>query len=678
MKPIDSAFSAFLFTLKKFSCLLILIILPLCFLWQIDSMLLSSNITRIIVDTAFMVVFFFLLALLGALIAGFIYLSGSFFFKKEVLTKIIAVYSVLALAVAGAEFASSFRLWVSKFFGVGTAMPLFVNLIIIILCLGVFVLFNNRIMQIFDRETNRFFKAVLIMIALSIGGIIIRIAFAGQGKQADTAISIAPGIDQNNHPNVILITFDALTAEDMSLYGYELKTTPNMDLFANESYVFSDMYANSNWTRSSVASILTGTYPSTHKLINTGIMNCFLPDSLKGKNIAAILKNNGYQTAAIVNNSFFAHPSRNGIANDFDYAPLNRVSKLRAMDYLLEPLGPFFCRIESGANLWMSSVVSTSIITAILNKIKSRSAEKKQLDARIPRPRELTFDRAWNYMQKAKSPFFLWIHVFAPHMPYLPGDPFIKQFLREDVLLSSTQQQALIQKARPSYTKELQKEIDKLRLRYDENILYADHEFGIFLDKLRHGGFLDTSIVVVSADHGESFNHGFIEHTGPSLNNDLIHIPLIIHAPKQKQRKDISYPVEQVDIAPTILDLLGICISPWVEGESVKKAIDHPIIGNKAIFSMQLKGNNIQDSLKKGTIAVIHENYKYLYYFNDKKEELYSLADDPDESSNLAEVEQQRVNIMRKLIINKILKDLKGDRANKLYPSFKNGASNLR
>jgi len=144
MNPIDSAISAFVFTLKKFSCLLILIIMPLGFLWQIDSMLLSSNITRIIVDTGFMVIFFFLLALLAALIAGFIYLSGSIFFKKEVLTKIITFYNVLALAVAGAEFARSLRSWVSRFFGVIIAMPLFVYLIIIILCLGAFVLFNKR------------------------------------------------------------------------------------------------------------------------------------------------------------------------------------------------------------------------------------------------------------------------------------------------------------------------------------------------------------------------------------------------------------------------------------------------------------------------------------------------------------------------------------------------------
>lgn len=94
------------------------------------------------------------------------------------------------------------------------------------------------------------------------------------------ASNLTDGSSASMPPNVILITFDALSAEDMSLYGYKLKTT-HMDSFAKESYSFKNMYANANWTRPGVTSILTKTYPSTHRLILTGMYNCFLPDELK-------------------------------------------------------------------------------------------------------------------------------------------------------------------------------------------------------------------------------------------------------------------------------------------------------------------------------------------------------------------------------------------------------------
>ena len=75
----------------------------------------------------------------------------------------------------------------------------------------------------------------------------------------------------------------------------------------------------------------------------------------------------------------------------------------------------------------------------------------------------------------------------------------------------------------------------ELRARYDENIAYADHVVGDFLEWLDQTGRLDRSIVIVSADHGESFEHGWLLHTGPYLYNGLIRIPLLIHLPGQKE-----------------------------------------------------------------------------------------------------------------------------------------------
>ncbi len=663
MIQINSGYCAFVLTLKTCGCLFILILFPLSMFYQLDSIVLSFN-AHIIVAMGLMVVFFFVLALLCALIAGFIYYFCSILFKKEAAVKIIIFYNVIALAAVVYEFARTFKLWFSSFFGVAAFMPLFVKLIIFILFFATFFLvflFKDRAAQIFEREINIFFKAVIVIVALSTAIIVAQISHTYfQNQPMDTVTSVVAGINKSKQQNIILVTFDALTANDMSLYGYGLKTTPNMDLFSQESYIFTDMYANSNWTRPSVASILTGTYPSTHKLINGGEMNCILPDSLKNRNIASILRNNGYQTAAIVSNLRSAHPLVNDTINSFDYCPVNTIDAeykkydMNILDLLLEPLEQFFIKNDIKLLLWLRETMSSNIIMIVFQEIKSRTAGKNKWGTTTGFPPELTFNLAWQYMQKANSPFFLWVHVFTPHDPYLPVDRFKKQFLQEDFLLSASEQVVLFKEAVYPYPKELQPQIDKLRLRYDEHILYTDHEFGVFLNKLRQGGFLDTSIVVVSADHGESFNHGYLSHGGPTLHNDLIHIPLIIHTPKQQHHRKISQTAEQVDITPTIMDLLKIDIPPWLEGKSVKKAMDNQATSNKPIFSMNLDGNYIRGQLKKGTVAVIKDKYKFIYYLSSKKGELYNLASDPNEFINLVEIDRERVEAMKNLILCKI------------------------
>lgn len=241
-----------------------------------------------------------------------------------------------------------------------------------------------------------------------------------------------------------------------------------------------------------------------------------------------------------------------------------------------------------------------------------------------------------------------------PHAPYLPGQKFRKQFLNEDILLTVSDQMIPGVSEKFTYPENVQPLISKLRLRYDEFIQDTDNEFGLFLSNIKAQGVLDTSIVIISSDHGESFERGYVTHGGPMLYNNLIHVPLIIRTPGQTKPAVINRPAEQVDIAPTILDLLGIGIPDWMEGESLKPFLEKGADTGKPKFSMQLDENSVAGNIKKGVIAVILDNYKYIYNLNTQKSELYHLAKDPQETTNLAETEPERSAFMKQLILNQL------------------------
>lgn len=111
--------------------------------------------------------------------------------------------------------------------------------------------------------------------------------------------------------------------------------------------------------------------------------------------------------------------------------------------------------------------------------------------------------------------------------------------------------------------------MDILRKRYDEFILYSDRQFEMFLSRLAQTFDLSNTLIILTSDHGESFSHGFLGHDGPHLYEPLVRIPLIIKMPGNANGKSIDMRVEQIDIAPTILDLIGIQVPEWMEGRSL-------------------------------------------------------------------------------------------------------------
>jgi len=184
-----------------------------------------------------------------------------------------------------------------------------------------------------------------------------------------------------------------------------------------------------------------------------------------------------------------------------------------------------------------------------------------------------------------------------------------------------------------SYLDSEQPKIDALRLRYDETIRYVDDVFGNFVRELKQTNNYDNTIIMLSADHGESFRNNFVGHNYACLNGAVIGVPLIIAPPPQVHKTDLSSG-SHIDIFPTLLDILKLPQPDWGMGRSLLQ--DKKKAANRAVFSMNLDGNSTKGQIRKGHISVILDNFKLVYNVSSKTGKLFDILQDRDEKVDLS------------------------------------------
>lgn len=432
-----------------------------------------------------------------------------------------------------------------------------------------------------------------------------------------------------NEPNVILINFDAISARDLSLYGYHRTTTPFLEELAKESFVFESMHSNYNATRPAVVSIMTSQYPWTHGLTTA---EGYLKKD-EHKNIAALLPD--HYTAAIVA-SVHTYPPLAGLGGQFDYVQLSRY-KLPRYWLAAAPI--------------VKRVVRKNVPPHTTPIIRHLSYLREGW------PRDYyaeTFDEAVKFLKGLEErPFFLWVQLWPAHTPYNPPPPFRGVFLPAEENLTD-----IFGEYEPSS----QPYVDKMRARYDEYILFADAMLGRFLITLRQLELYDNSIIIISSDHGGMFEKGWAQHDSPYLWEPEVHIPLIIRLPGQgqAQARRISVFAEQVDIAPTILDLLGRPVPSWMAGESlVPYMTGESIETEKTKFSMAFASfYNLTGQVgpmgayrPAKTIAAYRGDYKLIYDMFANALSLYNIREDPGELRNLAATRPAIVSALKLEIV---------------------------
>ncbi len=463
-------------------------------------------------------------------------------------------------------------------------------------------------------------------------------------------------VTDENRPNIILITFDALTARDMSLYGYYRETTPFISEWAKTALLFIRAEAASNFTISATASLMTGKRVWTHQ---TYQIEGSIPLKSRSESLPAVLKKSGYFNMAFVVNPH-ASVKKLGISNSFDFAPI-----ASEFSYPRSLFG------------WKFGVVDTTLYRLFGDKIKlhdwilqrdfilyrfvsviSRDFDETEV------PIEKAFHRFLEVIENnSPEPYFAWIHVFPPHEPYLPPN-HLKGFFSSSQDMRTFKKQEKIKletykylfKHQP-FPEKMQPTINLLRVYYDEFIRYCDREFEDFINQLIKRNKLKNTIIILSSDHGESFEHGYFTHGGPFLYEQVTNIPLIIREPDQREGQIINDLVESIDIPPTILDLANIPIPSWMEGRSLVPLARGKKLPQRPAFSMNFEENpSVDNQIIRGSIAVREGDYKLIYYLEKKESLLFNLKLDPDEMENLFDKEKERSKLLLGLIQDNLKK----------------------
>ena len=283
--------------------------------------------------------------------------------------------------------------------------------------------------------------------------------------------------------DVLLITIDTLRADALGAYGNRRSYTPAIDRLATAGARFTDAHAHNVTTLPSHANILSGKYPTEHEVRdNAGFR---FPRTLE--TLATLLKAHGYRTGAFV--SAFPLASRFGLSRGFD--------------------------------VYDDSFVDAQVRPAFLEQ-ERRGSE--------------TVGRAKRWIDAGGSPYFCWVHIYDPHFPYAPPDPFRSQF-RDDPYLGE--------------------------------VAATDAALAPLLDPIVARGRDGQTLVVLTADHGESLGEHDETTHGIFAYEATLRVPLIVFAPRLATPHVVSEPARHVDVLPTILEALSIREPDGLPGRSL-------------------------------------------------------------------------------------------------------------
>jgi arylsulfatase A-like enzyme len=447
-----------------------------------------------------------------------------------------------------------------------------------------------------------------------------------------------------SRPHILLVTIDTLSAQHMSLYGAPRETTPSLEAFARTATTFDRAYANANFTTAGIASILTATRPWTHRAIQ---LQSWPMNDARRNSLPALLQQAGYQTGYVATNPL-ASPARNGMGSYFDWRSADRFPALSLCLDRLSVILPYDC----AATVLSPFTFVESLWSAVQRICLGNS--NWYYDPRVASQAALD----WLANVDKTKPIFLWVHYMPPHAPYAAPAPWLGQFDASPRARDAAHSEPKVGFLFADMTKE---DVYSLSARYDESVKYVDHYVGEFIaHALQALG--ENTAVIITADHGESLEHGYGTHAGPGLFEPIIHIPLLIKLPSQTQALRVSSLAEQIDIAPTLADLASFTPPSSWEGRSLldvsRSSQAAPSAIERPAFAMNFEENSSRAPVATGSIAVIDGRWKLVCYMGalhyarmpKLHDELYDLAADPAELTNQISHQPDEAARLRKLI----------------------------
>jgi arylsulfatase A-like enzyme len=460
--------------------------------------------------------------------------------------------------------------------------------------------------------------------------------------------SLAPVQQTGQAQNVVILVFDAFSAHNISLYGYQRETTPNLARLADKAVIYHNHYAGGNFTTPGTASLLTGALPWTHRAFHNRET---VQEALIEKNIFAAFQN--------YHQLFYSH---NPLVNVFMEQFKKSIDEPLPRDNLflkkgIDPLTLFESDEDIATVSWVRAMRNREegyayslFLSHLFNRLNSAFEDKLvgSLGAQFPRGLPNIADDSYylledaidwlnGYLVSLPQPFLCYLHFLPPHAPYRTHQEFYDRFKNDlwqpepkplDVFASGEDLQ-------------IEKLLSK-RTSYDEFVLYVDREFGRLFDYLDSSDLLENTWVVLTSDHGEMFERGISGHKTPVLYNPVIRIPLMIFEPGRKARADVHTPTSAVDILPTLLHVTRQQAVDWGEGIVLPPFSDSYQAENRNVYAMESKKNGKYQPLTIATTTLIKAQFKLIYFFGynelgsgKERIELYDLERDPEETNNL-------------------------------------------
>lgn len=364
-------------------------------------------------------------------------------------------------------------------------------------------------------KSLRFLPPALLTASLLLAGE----RFINRGSANDSELTAT----LDNRPHILLIGSDGVNAENMSLYGYKRETTPFLEELSSSSLLAENALSNWNSSAASITSMLTGKPPLEIRVFSG-------EDVLTGihayQHLPGILRNNGYLTIqmgvpsyvdAYIINMQDAFDEANG--RSVDQGPLFRAARKIGQGDSAYFITRLFERISDRI---MHIYYYRSMVNPI-EQVTVASAETSQSDSeKIAYLKEL--------LRNSEKPVFAHIHLMGTHGP---------KFSFSEQVFSAGQEQS--QEWMPDF--------------YDDSILTYDGYISDIYNELESSGQLDNTILIIYSDHGQAY--------------DIQRVPLMIRFPNGEFAQTMKSNIQNMDIAPTILDYLEFPIPDWMKGRSL-------------------------------------------------------------------------------------------------------------
>ena len=446
---------------------------------------------------------------------------------------------------------------------------------------------------------------------------------------------------------LVLVTVDCLRADHVGFLGYSRPVTPFLDSLAERSAVFTDAIVAGVPTYFSFPAILASRYPLALGRDILGIA----PNE---QTISSALKDAGYRTAAFVAGNPYLS-SRFGYNQGFEtfHDFLNAIP-----DGEPSPPGNDF---KSTFNRFVQSSAShTSLTAAAYEELYfwycqwRSAAEDFSMDAlrRYPAA-DVVVDQACSWLQGlAGEPFFLWLHLMDPHHPYYPPEDAssaLKSRInpRRAVFLNSFWNRGHVADRR------LERYREEVVSLYDAGVYWVDKQISRLASVLKQSRLWDDLVFAVTADHGEEFlEHGVRYHSPMSLSEQLIHVPLLLHASVLPRPQRVPTQFSLLHLAPTLLDAVGLPAPTGFQGRSFWPQILHGELPREpaVVECVEACTNPFrrEDRIRPRLMAVRDQPYKLVINFREKADRLYDLKDDPEERYPLSpgDMPAERVRLL--------------------------------